>query len=267
MRDIVSESGPATWLFLHGFLGTGSDWGRVLAAWPRAWPRPARVLTPDLPGHGRTLLDAAATPSYAAWVAWLDAYLDAAGVQGPVVLVGYSMGGRLALAWAARHPARVRGVALLAAHPGLVDRDARARRAALDEHRAQTLLRHGLDAFLQIWYAQPLFALHQRPRARAALVAARRGQDPRAMAAVLVGMSPGRQPPLWDALHHLAPRVVYAAGRWDVKYTALAQRLARSRPALPRVAIFARAGHMLPYDVPRAVARWLAEALGPVAGL
>ena len=246
------------WLFLHGFLGTHSDWGRVLDAWPHDAPRPAQVLTPDLPGHGRTPLDAASEISYAGWIAWLDAYLDAAQAHGPGVLVGYSLGGRLALAWAARHPERVQGLYLLAAHPGLRDFQARAHRLALDEQRARVIRTAGLVSFLADWYDQPLFALRWRPRAKAALVAHRARQDAAAMAAVIAGLSPGRQPPLWDALAGLASRIGYVAGRWDVKYTALAQRLVAIRPPLRRIVVIERAGHLLPYDAPQTLARLLA---------
>ncbi len=266
MRKKFSESGPATWLFLHGFLGNGSDWGRVLAAWPRGLSRPARVLAPDLPGHGATPLDAAPALSYAGWGAWLDAYLDAVQVRGPLVVVGYSLGGRVALAWAARRPERVRALALVATHPGLADPAQRARRAALDDRRAHAIRTQGLAAFLRAWYDQPLFALRQRPRARAALVAARARQDPAAMAAVVAGLSPGRQPPLWDALARLAPRVFYVAGRRDAKYTALARRLSRFHPPLMRIAIVEKAGHILPYDAPRTLARLLADLQRPSSG-
>lgn len=239
---------------LHGFLGTGADWHAVLRAWARLGPCPARVWAPDLPGHGREPLGEA--PSYASWTAWLDARLPA---RGPVVLVGYSLGGRVALAWAARHAERVAALVLLAAHPGLVEPAARARRAAQDAARAARLRRQGLRAFLEAWYRLPLFGLRWRPGLRAALVARRARQDPAAMAAVVAGMSPGRQPPLWEGLARLAPRVVYVAGARDSKYAALARRLAGLRPALMRIAIIEHAGHMLHLDAPHAVARLLRE--------
>ncbi len=244
-------SATTPWVFVHGFLGTGQDWDAVQSALrARGWQAPAWA--PDLPGHGRTPLGVA-RPSYAAWIAWLDAYLDARGVRGPVVLVGYSLGGRLALAWGARHPTRVAGLALLAAHPGLTDPQARAARAAQDDARASMLRTQGLAAFLDAWYRLPLFALAERPRLRAAVVARRRRQDAAALATVIAALSPGRQPPLWDALARLAPRTLYLAGGRDAKYRALAADLASRFPRL-RVAIIPQAGHLLPLDAPEAVA-------------
>lgn len=70
------------------------------------------VLTLDLPGHGRS--DGAPLPSIAALADWLAQLLDAAGVAQALV-AGHSMGALTALAFAARHPARARAVALLGA--------------------------------------------------------------------------------------------------------------------------------------------------------
>ncbi len=255
--------GEPVWVFLHGFLGTGADWAPVLDALAEQRARPRLLLTPDLPGHGRTPL---IRPTYTAWGHWLDALL-APWPRRPVVMVGYSLGGRVALAWAARRRSRVRALALLSAHPGLRGPWDRWRRRALDAARARQLRAQGLAAFLESWYRLPLFALASRPALRQAVLTRRRGQSPRALASVLTGLSPGRQPPLWDALPRLAGRGLYLAGAWDAKYATLARRLAVTFPAL-RVAILPQAGHLLPLDAPRAVAAhlaaWAAQGFRPL---
>lgn len=70
------------------------------------------VLSVDLPGHGRS--DGVPLPSIAALADWLAALLDGVGAERAAV-VGHSMGALAALAFAARHPARARAIALLGA--------------------------------------------------------------------------------------------------------------------------------------------------------
>ena len=76
---------------LHGFLGRGSDW-EALA--PRLGDVCLYAL--DLPGHGEAIGAPRTASVFETAAASVMATLDAAGL-GRVPLVGYSMGGRLAL--------------------------------------------------------------------------------------------------------------------------------------------------------------------------
>ncbi|MEA2943119.1 MAG: hypothetical protein QOD09_3648 [Bradyrhizobium sp.] len=69
------------------------------------------VLAPDLPGHGRST--GAPIPTIAGMAEWTAALLDAAGAA-KARLVGHSMGSLIALETAARHPAKVSGLGLIA---------------------------------------------------------------------------------------------------------------------------------------------------------
>jgi pimeloyl-ACP methyl ester carboxylesterase len=69
------------------------------------------VLAPDLPAHGRS--SGAPLATIAAMAEWTAALLDAAGAS-QARLVGHSMGSLIALETAARHPARVSGLGLIA---------------------------------------------------------------------------------------------------------------------------------------------------------
>lgn len=95
-------------LFIHGFGGDLNNWLFNLDAVAERHP----VLALDLPGHGSSdaKLPGASLPALAGFVA---RFLDAAGVQGPVHLVGHSMGGAIALQLALDAPARVASVALV----------------------------------------------------------------------------------------------------------------------------------------------------------
>ncbi len=244
---------PPLVVCLHGFLGTGRDWEAVAAALEGR----ARCLTPDLPGHGETPLTPG-TQSYAAWAQWLAEWLDARGLPA-VALVGYSLGGRVALAFAAAFPQRVRALALISAHPGLTHAAERRARQRADQARAAAIRAEGLAAFLEAWYRLPLFGMTTDAR-RQALIARRSQQRPAAMARVIAEMSPGRQPPLWEALAGLPFPVAYIAGEDDAKYAALAATFAQRVPQAQRFLI-PHVAHMVPLDAPQALADVLAAFL------
>lgn len=94
-------------LLIHGAANDGDAWRQVASGLAAAG---CSLLVPDLPGHG--LSAGPALPSIEALADWLPALLDAAGVD-QAVLVGHSMGSLVTLECAARHPHRVRRLALL----------------------------------------------------------------------------------------------------------------------------------------------------------
>ncbi len=243
----MSEAQPL--LLLHGFLGQGEDWQPVCKALSPA----CHCLTPDLPGHGQARLTPGAQ-SYAAWVRHLAAFLDDQGVARTVV-VGYSLGGRLALAFADQYPQRVAALLLVSAHPGLVEAEARRARRQQDARRAEAIRQQGLAAFLEAWYRLPIFGLGTPPQA---LLARRSKNDPEAVARVVAEMSPGVQPPLWEALARLPMPVGYVAGGRDAKYAALAHQMQKTQPRL-KAWIFPQAGHMVHLDAPDALAKVIVE--------
>jgi 2-succinyl-6-hydroxy-2,4-cyclohexadiene-1-carboxylate synthase len=85
--------------------------------------------------------------------------------EGAATYVGYSQGGRLCLQLALDRPEVVHRLVLVSASPGIADADERASRRAADERLAQEIERDGVDAFLERWLAQPLFATLPRGRA------------------------------------------------------------------------------------------------------
>eukprot|EP00887_Chlorella_sp_A99_P005642 scaffold1.g5642.t1 len=225
-------------LFLHGFLGASADWLPLMAALAAGGQRCVAL---DLPGHGSTAVrprssssgnGAAAGAAYsletaAAAVAELVQRCGLAGCT----LVGYSLGGRLALLLAARWPALFRAAVVVSGTPGLEGAGVRLERAARDDALADALRRGGLPAFVEDWYAQPMWASLRAHPTFVALVGRRaRGAAGAAeLAAALAAMSPGRAPALWGELRELAsggslPRLFMVAGEEDAKFAAVARR-------------------------------------------
>ncbi len=209
-------------LLLHGFLGSGADWDGVRA---RLDVAPDQILAPDLPGHGSAVgLDAGAyTMDVTA-----DRLVSTLGDDEQVVVAGYSMGGRLALHLALRHPGRVAALVLVSASPGLRTEDERAARRHLDALRAADLTTD-LPAFLDRWYRAPLWGdLGDDLRLR--LVRRRLATDPAELAASLRGMGTGAQPSHWDDLADLPGPTWALAGAQDRKYVSIAREMTLTVP-------------------------------------
>lgn len=231
-------------LALHGFLGDRDDWSGFAAA-TRV---DGLVLdAPDLPGHGST--PEPPPTHFTAWVAWVCKRL--ADADGPVHLLGYSMGGRLALAaaLAERDTGRVASLTLLSASPGLADPIGRADRKAADNQRADALVANGLDAFLRQWYETPLFTPLRERIGIDALVSRRNRGRASSLAACLRTAGAGVMPNLRPGLESLATPVLAVAGQRDEKYTALGREVARTAPH-GRFASIDGAGHSLLLEAP-----------------
>lgn len=237
-----------TVLALHGFMGRFADWDAVAADLGSA----ARVLAPDLAGHGEAR-DLPAT---------FDAEADrlAGRIGEPVVVAGYSMGGRLAQHLAARHPGAVRGLVLVSTSPGLRTEAERAARRAVDAERARAIA-EDFPAFLERWYRLPLWGdLAESHRQR--LVEDRLAHnDPAALGRSLAGMGTGAMAPLWSDLSRIRVPAVAVAGLRDPKYVALADEMARAGPL--RVTLVPEAGHALLSEAPHAVADAIRTVLFP----
>lgn len=222
------EAGPAdapALVFLHGFLGATSDWQPIMDSFARDF----RCIAIGLPGHGERPTAVAVPPFHAVVDLLRETLLRLRIVR--CGLIGYSLGGRLALPFALRHPELVECLVLESASPGIDDPHERVLRRAADEHWADVLEREGLAAFLDAWYAQPLFAsLHDQPDLLAELKARRlrdRSDGHKAsLAAVLREYSPGFIPSLWPRLPEWRAPLLYVAGERDVKYVATGRRVA-----------------------------------------
>lgn len=243
--EVVGAGRPL--LLLHGFTGSTATW-RALAE--RLAPG-VRSIAVDLIGHGQS--DAPEHPArytMAHCVADLLALLDRLGLDQAAVL-GYSMGGRVALQLAAAAPERVDALLLESASPGLASPAERAARAAADDALADTIEHDGLEAFVAYWQQLPLWASQAALPApvRAQLRAQRLHNHPRGLANSLRGMGAGRQTSLWQQLSMLEMPALLLAGALDTKYAAIARQMADAMPRANLVIVPA-AGHAIHLEQP-----------------
>ena len=237
-----------TALFLHGFMGSARDWKDVTAALESDF----RCLAVDLPGHGGSLgLPYPDSYTIEGAAQELTRLLDSLGVTRPAV-VGYSMGGRLALYLALHHPERCAALLLESVSPGIEDEEERRSRRAADEVRAKRLETENFEAFLEDWYRQPLFAtLARRKELLRQTIESKLSNDPRELAQSLRAMGAGSQPSLWEDLPKLRVPTLTVVGELDEKYVGVSQRMASLNCRI-QDAVIPGAGHNAHAEAPKA---------------
>jgi 2-succinyl-6-hydroxy-2,4-cyclohexadiene-1-carboxylate synthase len=240
-------------LLLHGFTGSPSSWHDVVSRLT-----PGRLVVPTaIAGHrGGPIADERTT--WQGEVERLSRLVDEISARGErrVVLGGYSLGARLALAVALARPRRLAGLVLVAPHAGLATVDERASREAADETLACAIERDGIARFVDRWEALPLFATQRAlpPDVQALHRARRLENDALGLAAALRALGKGRMPFLEPAASSLSVRTTLLAGALDGDAVTNAERLARVMPAATPL-IVPGVGHDVCLERPEAVAR------------
>ena len=238
--------------FLHGFTGSSKSWQYL--AEPTA-------LAPTLVGHAGADDEALAVDGFEAEVDRLAALLPSGSA---VHAVGYSLGARLALGLALRHPERVARLTLISGHPGL-ERDAeRAARRASDAAWCELMQREGLAAFVDAWQAQPLWA-SQATLAPLLLAHKRRERLSHSAEGLsrslrLTGLA--EMPNYRERLRELDIPVTLAAGELDAKFCDLARNMAR-RLRRVQLEIVPGAGHDLLLERPEFVSELIRRGERP----
>ncbi len=237
--------------FLHGFLGSHREW----QPWVDAWSDHYHTVALDLPGHGDTPTcddpNAYTVPGAARAVTdWLTTHHCT-----PAYIVGYSLGGRIALTLACQQPLICRRAVIESSSPGLLDARLATARRRHDECWAQRFENEPLDQVLDAWYRQPIFAsLHSEPDRYARMKVERQKNRPTEMARVLRGMSVGVQDSLWSDLPRVTCDLLVLAGEADAKYTEIAARMAALSPRI-QDAVIPGAGHNTHWEAPDAWAQ------------
>ncbi len=245
-HEIVGR-GPRL-VLAHGFTQNRQCWGDFVEALSDRF----ELVLVDLPGHGLSNHDDADL--------WEAADLLVA-VDGAATYIGYSMGGRIGLHAALRHPESVERLAVIGATAGIDEAAERAARREADDELATRLLDIGVPAFLDRWLASPLFAGLSDA---AACRPQREANRAAGLAASLRSCGTGTQEPLWAELAGLRQPLLAIAGSDDHKFTELGQRLvAAAGTATGSPALFHRVpgSHAVHLEAPRAVAGAISDWL------
>jgi 2-succinyl-6-hydroxy-2,4-cyclohexadiene-1-carboxylate synthase len=262
----VQDDGPSDappLLLLHGFTGRVEFWDEVVAELAGRF----HCVRIDLPGHGRTIAppdpSAFTMPHVADALCGLLDHLQIARTH----VWGYSLGGRLALHFAAAHPDRLHCLILESASPGIDDPSERAMRRADDERLAQQIECGGVPAFVEDWMRQPLFA-SQAPLPNEKQSRARNwrsGHTAAGLAAALRGLGVGAQEPLSATLPQLRIPTLILVGRHDAKFRAIGSTMVSHLPHAS-LHIVPEAGHAPHWEQPAHTAKIVAAFLSTGGG-
>ena len=241
-------------VLFHGFTGSPQSFAPLLASLGEP-----PLLAPALVGH--TGIKAPEIHCFEEEVDRLADLVRGAGFSG-ACLVGYSLGARIALGLLVRHPALFASAVLVGVHPGLESETERRQRRAADERWCALLETQGLEAFVNAWQAQTLFA-SQRRLAQEILERQRRerlSHTARGLAQSLRTTGLAAMPCYLDRVRDIEAPVTLVVGALDTKFSVLSERMAPHLQRGQRVVV-AGAGHNVLLEQPEALVELLrAEA-------
>ena len=240
-------------VLLHGFTGCASSWEEVIPLFALSgW----HIIAFDLHGHGQS--EVPATPERGGMEHCAEDLLAALRLlevePQQAILLGYSLGGRIALYTA--FSGYFRGLILESASPGLATEAEREQRRMSDEHLAQYIENEGIEAFVDYWEVLPLFASQQALAPDRWLVQRhqRLANNQNGLAMSLRGVGTGSQPALHNRLSELNLPVLLITGALDTKFTAINEQM---RTQLPQAThqIIPEAGHTVHLEQPQQFAQ------------
>lgn len=234
-------------VFLHGMTLNGRDWEPVVQALANG----LTLVTVDLLGHGRSQVPE--SPEHygiEAVVEQVRVMIKELGL-GCARWVGYSMGGRILLQLAVRHPDLIESMILESTTPGIESEERRKKRRRKDNKLAKYLESRGLEAFVDRWMSAPMFESQQsvsakrRERARQL----RLQNDPEGLKNCLRELGRGKVPHVWNDLDQLTMPVKLITGDLDDKHRKIHERMHGKLPN-SSVTVIDGVGHNVHFEDP-----------------
>jgi 2-succinyl-6-hydroxy-2,4-cyclohexadiene-1-carboxylate synthase len=249
-----AEQGLPAIVFLHGFMGNRADWSEVTQILLGQY----RCLTIDLPGHGDTIIADESQYTMENTAELVASIAECVGIK-RFHLVGYSMGGRLALYLALHFPQMIHSLILESASPGIEGSEERENRRRADAELACRILSIPAESFIDEWYNQPLFESMKRRHERLKqLKMNRRCLFAGGLAGSLRQMGTGSQPPLWNKLDTLTTPTLLLVGERDNTFRTVAEQM-KIRNKRLAVQILSGCGHNCHWEETRVFAERVNE--------
>lgn len=239
--EVWNESAEQVIVALHGFTGSTATWRNLASSLPNV-----RVVAIDCIGHGKTAVPAEVSRfSMEEQLQDLEEIFTQLNLEN-FTLLGYSMGGRIALSYAIAYPERIEKLILESASPGLRTSEERIERCQKDNMLADKIGMNGIPSFVDAWEKIALFESQKRlPESVQHMIRTERlAQCEAGLAGSLRGIGTGMQPSNWPYLADLAVPVLLITGSIDEKFCQI---------AIEMLALLKNAQHVTVNDVGHAI--------------
>lgn len=249
-----NPTGTKKLVVLHGFTGSSRSFERVV----EMLSEDIHVIAPTLPGHGE-IIYSYETMEMHHQINWLEDFLQQHQLKEATVL-GYSMGGRLAMGYAQKFP--VKQLILVSSSPGIELQNDRDARHEADQNLAEKIRRNGLDWFVSYWENIPLFESQKRlPVDVQQMVRSERLQhDAEQLATSLEDFSTGNMPSYWNELENYHHPVHMVVGELDTKFVEIAKKMSARLPNAT-LRIVPNVGHAIQVENPQMFATIIEDVL------
>jgi len=246
-------------LFLHGFLGAGSDWDKIADCFSNDF----FCILPDLPGHGNSDIDSQVQNySFQSTAGQLISILDEYQIR-TAIFIGYSMGARLALYAYFHDSIRLKAMVLEGVNPGLRTNLEIAERLNWENQICERL-QDGMEPFLDYWTHLPLFhSLHEYPEKLKDLKLKRlqNRSDRLILAMKATGLS--QQPNFWPRLKQINVPLMLVVGEKDEKFLTITKEFLKEYPKA-ELTIIPKVGHNTHWENPESYVNKLIEFLNGI---
>jgi len=249
-------------VMLHGFTGSVQNWNPIAERLSRHY----QITAIDILGFGDSDkpqdIESYHMENIASDLSMLLRSLSAA----PMHLVGYSMGGRLALYMIWRYPQLFTSATLESTSSGLKTQIERIERAERDNALADRIEHEGIEAFVDFWETLPIWESQQQlsEEIKQQQHQQRLSNDPVGVANSLRGMGTGVQPSLWNDLEDIQIPVQLIAGEQDPKFMRIMGEMYQMLPC-SRLNTIADVGHNTHLENPTIYTQHLLEFLDDIA--
>ncbi len=234
-------------LLLHGFTGNANDLFFLSEFLCNDFP----VIAPDLPGHGKSFpIENPDDYKIETIARRLNMLLEILGFN-KAIIIGYSMGGRIAYTFAARYPEKVTALLIESSTPGIKNEDEREARRNSDKKLAEMILSKGVRAFTDYWLSLPLFGTLQNIDLRLLekLRIEKNKNHPIGLANSLLFTGTGNMQPVWDKLKNFNFSSLLINGTADKKYSEINKKASKLLPDC-KLSEIPDAGHNTHFEKP-----------------